>query len=145
MSTIHIETKGKRKPRIHVSLDDLKILQAEDKFKAKRDKQLLDKLEKQKELLEYWFANTYPDIRLKVHLILSRKMEELEVRKELKYYKNNSDGTPDEKNFQVIALTDTVYSHTWYNPYLMEKYVDSFVETHKDAIEKVIKFRENYK
>lgn len=123
----------KRKPEI--AFEDVKILQQEQRFKAKRDEQLLKKLDIEKDNLEYWFANTHSDLNLKVHLVLSRKFEELEVRKELKYYGSN----------KIIALTDTVDSHTWYNPYLMEKYIDSFFETHKRSIELILQYHNNYK
>ena len=135
LSKILIETKGRKKHKLEVSIDGLKILQMEHRFKARRDAHLLEKLEAAKDDLNYWFANTYPEITLKVHLVLSRKFEELEVRKTLKYYGNN----------QIIALTDVVDSHTWYNPYLMEKYVESFVEIHKSAIEAIVKNYQNYR
>ena len=114
----------KSKQDTHYAFEDLKILQAEQRFKAKRDEQLLKKLDEEKEKLEYWFANTYPDISLKIHLVLSRKMNELEVAKKLKFYSSN----------RTVSLESTVDSNTWYRPDKMEKYVDNFVENHKASI-----------
>lgn len=108
-----------------------KILDAEHKFKAKRDEHLLKKLDEQRELLEYWFANTYDDIQLKARVILSRQMNELQVVNKLKFYTKVGGSS-------IISLEDTVDSDTWYNPYYMEKYIDSFVENHKKSIVDII-------
>lgn len=123
---------SKTKPAKIYAFGDKKILSMEQRFKAKRDEHLLKKLEEQKDELQYWFANNYPEMELKVHLILSRKMEDLQVVKKIKYYKN-ADGP-----FSVISLEETVESNTWYNPYHMEKYIDNFLNRHINSIIEIV-------
>lgn len=124
-------SRRKKKEPPLTAFDGVKIVSLEKKFKAKRDEHLLKKLQDEVDKLHYWFYNTYEGHTLKVHNVLSRKMEEVEVRKELKYYSHQG-------VFSVVALTDTIDSHTWYRPDLMEKYIENYVESHKKPIQSIM-------
>lgn len=111
-----------------------KIINAEHRFKGKKNRELDSILEEKSQVLRDWFASRWPNAELKIDFHFSRNLgEELEIKRLLRYQTT--------KTKHIVTSVTTIHSHTWKSEFLMNKFLNSFVQDQMQAISGIMNIK----
>jgi len=106
------------------------------RFRDKKSKEYDPVIAQKIEVLQDWFKSLWPDAELNVNFIFSRVVgEELEIKREIVYKNRNTR--------HIITSTTGIHRHTWTSPFLMEQFLDKFVQDQMRSITDIMSVRKN--
>lgn len=110
------------------------IINAEHRFKGKKNRELDPILEEKTKTLKDWFSSRWPKAELQVNFHFSRNVgEELEIKRLIRYQTT--------KTKHMVTSVTTIHSHTWKSEFLMQKFLDGFVQDQMRSITEIMNIK----
>lgn len=110
------------------------VIKAEHRFKSKKNRELDPILEEKANTLKDWFASRWPQAELQINFHFSRNVgEELEIKRLIRYQTT--------KTKHLVTSVTTIHNHTWKSEYLMEKFLNGFVQDQMRSITEIMNLK----